>query len=145
MILASTQAIAANGAGEKPLMSGEQVYTQVCSACHETGVAHAPKFGSKEAWAELIAEGQHVLTAHAWVGVRAMPAKGGKPDLGLEEFARAVAWMSNHAGSTWTAPDARMMGMIRREAEKRLVIEINEKQKMKNELHQMNVRAGAGR
>jgi len=56
--------------------SGEQVYKTVCVACHESGVAHAPKFGDRAAWAPLIAEGQHVLTGHAWVGVRAMPGSG---------------------------------------------------------------------
>ncbi|MBL0165915.1 MAG: c-type cytochrome [Propionivibrio sp.] len=53
--------------------TGEQVYKTVCLACHETGVAHAPKVGDRAAWAPLIEEGQHVLTGHAWVGVRAMP------------------------------------------------------------------------
>lgn len=142
LLFSGAQAVAAANQAGQPLMSGEQAYSRVCSACHETGVANAPKFGDKKAWAPLIAEGQHVLTAHAWVGVRAMPARGGSPDLSLEEFARGVAWMSSNAGSTWMDPDARMMGLIRREAEKRLVIEIREKQKMKKELHQLNMQAG---
>ena len=52
--------------------TGEQVYQAVCMACHDSGVAHAPKMGERTAWAPLIEEGQSVLTGHAWVGVRAM-------------------------------------------------------------------------
>ena len=123
------------------LKDGEQVYRQVCIACHDSGVAHAPKLGDKEAWAPLIEEGQGVLTAHAWVGVRAMPAKGGEPELALEEFARAVAWMTSEAGAEWKAPDARMMRTIRKEAEMRLDEDIRERQKMRAELHRLNERS----
>jgi len=57
---------------------------------------------------------------HAWVGVRDMPAKGGKPDLALEEFARAVAYMARAAGATWKDPDAAMMKQIQAEEKKAL-------------------------
>ncbi len=99
---------------------GEQVYKQTCFACHSSGAANAPKFGDKKAWAPLIAEGQHVLTAHAWVGVRAMPAKGGRPDLSLEDFANATAYMARAAGGKWTTPDSKMMAKIRSEEQLRL-------------------------
>jgi len=49
-------------------------------ACHTSGVAGAPKLGDKAKWAPLIKEGQTILTAHGYVGIRAMPAKGGKSD-----------------------------------------------------------------
>lgn len=136
---ASAQSNAKNNTNT--LKTGEQVYQQVCIACHETGVAHAPKLGDKAAWAPLIEEGQGVLTAHAWVGVRAMPAKGGQPDLALEEFSRAVAWMARDAGADWQDPDTRMMRTIRKEAEKRLDVDIRERQKMRAELHRLNERA----
>src|SRR3546814_7862247 len=29
---------------------GEKLYKSVCFACHDTGVAGAPKFGDKDAW-----------------------------------------------------------------------------------------------
>lgn len=70
--------------------SGEEVYKEVCFACHATGVQNAPKFGDRAAWSPLFKEGQHVVTAHGWVGQRAMPPRGGKTDLSLEEFGRAV-------------------------------------------------------
>lgn len=102
------------------LKSGEQVYQEVCVACHASGVANAPRFGDKKAWGKLIAEGQHVPTAHGWVGVRGMPPKGGRADLTLEEFARAAAWMARAAGGDWKDPDAKMMARIRDEERKRL-------------------------
>lgn len=102
------------------LQSGEQVYRETCMACHGAGVANAPRFGDKKAWAKLIAEGQPVLSADAWVGVRAMPPQGGRADLSLEEFARATAWMANAAGANWKEPDARMMERIRAAEKKRI-------------------------
>ena len=100
--------------------SGEQVYKEVCFARHATKVEKAPQLGERKAWAPLIKEGQHVLTAHAWVGARNMPPRGGKPDLELEEFARAVAYMAREAGGRWQDPDAAMLAKIRAEEKKRI-------------------------
>jgi cytochrome c5 len=105
---------------KKPLLSGEKVYQQICFACHATGVAQAPKVGDATAWKPLIAEGQATLTGHAWVGVRGMPAQGGAPKLSLEEFARAVAWMTRQSGGTWNDPDGETLKAIRKEARERL-------------------------
>jgi cytochrome c5 len=102
------------------LKSGEQVYKETCFACHASGVEKAPKFGDRQAWEPLIKEGQHVLTAHAWVGVRGMPARGGKADLSLEEFARAAAYMARAAGGDWKDPDAALLNRIRAEEKKRI-------------------------
>lgn len=126
--------VLADPARPAALRTGAQVYDQICSACHATGVAHAPRFKDAAAWAPLIAEGQAVLTGHAWVGVRAMPARGGSPELSLEEFSRAVAWMARGAGGTWQDPDAAMMNRIIREAGKRLDGAIRDAQTMKREL-----------
>ncbi len=41
---------AAPAAAAAPAVSGKDVYTKVCAACHMAGVLNAPKFGSKEAW-----------------------------------------------------------------------------------------------
>lgn len=91
---------------------GESTYKNVCAACHGTGAAGAPKTGNQSAWKKLIAEGQVVLTAHGYVGVRGMPAKGGKPDLTVEEFAAALVWMVNQSGGRWTNPDAQQLQAI---------------------------------
>jgi cytochrome c5 len=100
--------------------SGEQTYKQACVACHASGVAKAPKLGDKKAWTPLIAEGQHVLTAHAWVGVRGMPPKGGRSDLSLEDFANATAFMARSAGGKWADVDSKMLVKIRSEERLRL-------------------------
>jgi cytochrome c5 len=99
---------------------GEQTYKEVCMSCHATGVAGAPKTGDTKGWAKLFVEGQAVVTAHGWVGVRAMPAKGGRADLALEDFARATAWMARSAGGEWPNPDEAMMATIRDEEVKRI-------------------------
>jgi len=109
-----------NSAGAQALKSGEQVYKEVCGACHTAGVANAPKLGDRKVWEPLISEGQAVLTAHGWVGVRGMPAKGGKADLPLEEFARAAAFMARAARGNWQDPDTKMMESIREEEKKRI-------------------------
>ena len=98
--------------------SGEQVYKEVCTTCHATGVSNAPKFGDRKAWARLIKEGQVTLTIDGWFGERAMPPKGGKADLALDEFARAVAYMARAAGAKWQDPDAALLTRLQA-AEKR--------------------------
>ena len=114
---AVTQAKPATPASPAPIVlkSGEQVYKEVCLACHASGVAGAPKAGEPGGWAALANEGQATVTAHGWVGVRGMPPKGGRADLSLEEFARAVAWMARSAGVEWVDPDAAMLEAIRKE------------------------------
>jgi cytochrome c5 len=107
---------AAESTAGKP---GAQVYKEVCMACHGAGVIGAPKFGDKTAWAPLIAEGQAVLTAHAWVGVRQMPPQGGATNLTLAEFTRATAYMVRAAGGNWKDPDAKLLAQIRAEEQKR--------------------------
>lgn len=116
-----TAASAAYGQVTPPaLKSGEQVYKETCTACHATGLLKAPKLGDKKDWGPLIKEPQATLTADGWVGVRDMPPKGGKPDLSLEEFSRAVAYMARAAGATWKDPDAAMMKQIAAEEKKAL-------------------------
>jgi cytochrome c5 len=100
--------------------SGEQVYRETCAACHGTKFDKAPQLGDRKAWAPLIGEGQHVLTAHAWVGVRAMPPRGGNPALTLEEFSRAVAYLARASGGKWPDPDRAMLAKIRAEEKKRI-------------------------
>jgi cytochrome c5 len=90
----------------KVLQSGQAVYTAVCAACHATGAAGAPKAGDAGAWNARIAQGFDTLVQHAVNGIRAMPAKGGNPDLDNVEVARAVAYMGNMAGAKFKEPEA---------------------------------------
>lgn len=90
----------------KVLQGGQAVYTAVCAACHGTGAAGAPKVGDNGAWGARIAQGFDTLVQHAVQGIRAMPAKGGNPDLDDIEVARAVAYMGNQSGAKFKEPDA---------------------------------------
>ena len=107
--------------------SGENTYKQVCVSCHGAGVLNAPKFGDKAKWAPLIAEGQVTLTAHAYVGVRGMPPKGGNPNLSIEGFSDALVYMVNNSGGNWKSPDAKTIAAINKEIEARKA-GINKKQ-----------------
>jgi len=91
--------------GPKVLQTGEAIYTSTCAACHGAGVAGAPKFGDAGAWGARIAQGYDTVVKHALEGLRAMPAKGGNPDLDDVEVARAVVWMANHAGGKFKEPE----------------------------------------
>lgn len=88
----------------KVLKTGEQVYKTTCAACHDSGAAGAPKFGDAAAWKARIAEGYDTLVKHAVHGLRAMPAKGGNPDLDDVEVERVVVLMANAAGAKFAEP-----------------------------------------
>lgn len=90
----------------KVLQSGEAVYTAICAACHTSGAAGAPKLGDLGAWSARIGQGYDTLVKHAIEGIRAMPAKGGNPDLDDLEVARAVAYMGNKSGAAFKEPEA---------------------------------------
>lgn len=91
----------------KQLQSGETVFKAVCAACHATGAAGAPKVGDAGAWAARIGQGQATLFEHALKGIRAMPAKGGNPDLDDVEVERAVVYMANKSGGKLKEPEVK--------------------------------------
>ncbi|MBA3033699.1 MAG: c-type cytochrome [Gammaproteobacteria bacterium] len=93
---------AATGAA-KGSRSGEELYKAVCGACHETGVAGAPKTGDQAAWGPRIGPGLATLTKTSITGKGAMPPRGGS-DATDEELARAIAFMANKAGANFKAP-----------------------------------------
>jgi len=90
----------ASGAPAAP-KSGEETFTQVCSACHGAGIAGAPKAGDKGAWGPRIAKGKEVLYDHALKGFQGssgvMPAKGGRADLSDDLVKAAVDHMLDMA------------------------------------------------
>ena len=85
--------------------SGEELYKSVCIACHEAGVAGAPKFGDKAAWAPRIGVGLDVLVKSARAGKNAMPPRGGS-DATDEELTRVVAYIANKGGANFKVPAA---------------------------------------
>jgi cytochrome c5 len=97
---------AAPAGGPRAAKSGEEVYKAVCAACHGTGAAGAWKFGDKAAWAPHLKEGLEALAKNAINGIRAMPPRGGNPDLSDLEVTRAVVYMGNAAGANFKEPAA---------------------------------------
>jgi len=61
--------------------------------CHAAGVANAPKFGDKAAWAPRAATGTGALLASVRAGKGAMPPKGGAASLGDDEIKAAIDFM----------------------------------------------------
>lgn len=78
------------------LADGKDTYDKTCSVCHATGVANAPKFGDKAAWATRIATGADALLASVVKGKGAMPAKAGTT-LSDGELKEAIAYMTSAA------------------------------------------------
>ena len=83
------------------MADGKATYSQTCGVCHGTGVAGAPKFGDKAAWAPRIAQGNTTLHDHAIKGYQGkagmMPAKGGNAALGDAAVKAAVDYMVSQA------------------------------------------------
>ena len=91
----------------KQLLAGGEVYKAVCAACHDSGAAGAPKTGDTAGWAARLGQGYDTLVKHAVQGIRAMPAKGGNPDLDEIEVARAVVFMANQSGAKFKEPEVK--------------------------------------
>jgi cytochrome c5 len=100
------EVLLAAASGPKGQLTGEQVYEQVCKTCHDAGLAGAPKLGDAAAWSARIKQGETTLFAHAVDGIRAMPPKGGNPDLEPVEVERAVVFMANKSGGKLKEPAA---------------------------------------
>jgi cytochrome c5 len=83
-------AVAATGANAG---KGKALYDSACTACHTAGVAGAPKFGDKIAWAPLAKEGVKHLVETVIKGQGAMPPKGGRPDATEADITAAVEYM----------------------------------------------------
>jgi len=92
---AAPAAAAAAPAGGKP--DGKKVYDTACAVCHAAGVAGAPKFGDKAAWAPRLKPGIDALHTNALKGKAAMPAKGGNASLADADVKAAVDYMVSAA------------------------------------------------
>jgi cytochrome c5 len=79
------------------MAQGEKVYNESCKACHDEGIAGAPKIGDPEAWADRVAQGMDTLDKNAIDGFTGktgtMPPKGGNAALSDEDVKAAVEYM----------------------------------------------------
>lgn len=87
----------------RPLRGGAEVFKSQCAACHETGVAGAPKFQDAAAWGPRIKQGLETLVHSALAGKGAMAAQGGG-EFNDTEIARGVVYMANAAGANFPEP-----------------------------------------
>ncbi len=92
-------------ASQKTYKTGEQIFSNVCAACHLSGIAGAPKLGDNSAWAGIIQAGYEIALKIAIEGKGAMPPKGGSLNLSDYEVARAVVYMANSAGGKFEEPE----------------------------------------
>jgi cytochrome c5 len=88
---AAVASAAPAASGAKP--DGKKIYDSGCIACHGAGVAGAPKFGDKPAWAPRIATGMEALYTASIKGKGVMPPKGGNPSLSDADVKAAVDFM----------------------------------------------------
>ena len=86
-----------SGAAAAGPRSGEEIYKTMCSACHASGAAGAPKAGDKAAWAPRLKTGMDALYASALKGKGAMPAKGGNAALADADIKAAVSYLAGQA------------------------------------------------
>ena len=93
------------GAAGVSAATPEETYKSTCAACHDAGVAGAPKMGDKAAWAPRIKTGYEALLNSALKGKGAMGAQGGG-DFDDVEVGRAVVYMANAAGGKFEEPKA---------------------------------------
>jgi cytochrome c len=75
----------------------QNIYSENCQACHETGIAGAPKTDNKEVWESRLDKGINQVYNNAINGFQGingfMPAKGGNLQLNNDQVKTAVDFM----------------------------------------------------
>jgi len=96
---APTQAAATPKTVTSETANGAEIFQSVCSVCHGSGVAGAPRL-EMAAWVDRKAQGVDTLVQHALNGYTgaagSMPPKGGRPDLSEDQIRATVEWMLAH-------------------------------------------------
>lgn len=78
---------------EEGPMKASEVYSEVCSSCHDNGAAGAPIMGEKDEWKPRADKGMDTLKDHAINGFKGMPPKGGEGSLSEDEVKAAIEYM----------------------------------------------------
>ncbi len=82
--------------------SGQEVYDQVCAACHDTGAAGSPLLDAADEWeARLEERGFDGIVQSVIDGMGAMPPRGGDQDATDEELEASVEYILEEAGVSW--------------------------------------------
>ena len=73
---------------------GKAIYQKYCYACHQAGIADAPKLGDREAWAPRLTKTRAELVNSVIEGmVPGMPPRAGCGTCTDDELAAAVGFM----------------------------------------------------
>jgi cytochrome c5 len=83
----------AESGGPERLAKGENRYKMVCAACHNMGVAGAPKLGDKAAWEGRLTKGIDGLMSSVINGKGAMPPRGGAMNYSNDDVRAAIEYM----------------------------------------------------
>jgi len=97
------KSLAVDPSAPKVERTGEQVYNEVCAACHASGALGSPRHEERADWGKRLAGGYDALLMHAINGLHKMPARGGDPDLSDLEVARGMVYMTNAVGASFEA------------------------------------------
>ena len=73
--------------------TGESIYASNCGACHNVGVAGAPKMGDVAVWVDRLTKGIETVYANAINGIGGMPAKGTCMDCSDDEIIATIDYM----------------------------------------------------
>src|SRR3546814_8735408 len=84
-------------------MDGAEIFNNLCTGCHTSGVGNAPTM-DKSHWAARITQGTETLYTHAIDGYTGpdggiMQPKGGNPALTDEQVKATVDWMLTNLAS----------------------------------------------
>ena len=89
----TSSAVDVSSSSQAVAEDGQKIYQASCQACHANGVAGAPKFGNKEAWAPRIAKGNDALFLSVKNGLKAMPPKGACMNCSDDDLRAAMEYM----------------------------------------------------
>jgi cytochrome c5 len=93
LLVAATMVTGMAAASTVAFADGAALYKTACFACHDAGIAGAPKFGDKALWAPRIAKGTDALVITVQTGKGAMPPNGGTT-LSEAEIREVVEYMT---------------------------------------------------
>lgn len=81
------------------LERGQQVYEQVCSICHTSGLLGAPKLGDQAAWVALVKLNLDVLVQRSIDGYKGHPPRGACYKCSDADIIAAVKYMAQESGT----------------------------------------------
>ena len=97
-VLGAVLAVGTASTGMAQERSGEEIYNNYCSTCHQIGAAGAPKLDATEEWQSRIDErGREGLYENSINGFKGMPPKGTCGDCSDAEMKASVDYMLDEA------------------------------------------------